>query len=115
MKKAMHVVIQSLFVSVVIFGFSILCKAADDDPSPELIAKGKELFTNKAGLDTKIACILCHQGDKAIPRAKVQALGGALPDTINKFIVEKAKGTAIPKDSEQMKALEAYILNEESK
>ena len=115
MKKAMHVVFQSFFVSVFILGFSVFCRAAEDKPSPELIAKGKALFTNKEGLGTKIACILCHQGDKAIPRAKVQQLGDALPDEINKYLVEKAKGTALPKDSEQMKALEAYILNEHSK
>ena len=80
--------------------------AAEDEA---LVAKGKELFNNKEGLGTKIACILCHKGDKAIPAAKAQQLGDALPDEINKYLVEKSKGTALAKDSEDMKALEAYL------
>ena len=116
MERTMRWAFQSFLAAVFfIVGFAVLCGAVDDKPSPELIAKGKELFTVKTGLGTKLACILCHQGDKAIPRAKVEQLGDALPDEINKYIVEKAKGTALPKDSEQMKALAAYILHEHSK
>lgn len=85
--------------------------AAEDEA---LVAKGKELFSNKEGLGTKIACILCHKGDKAIPAAKAQQLGDALPDEINKYMVEKAKGTAIAKDSEEMKALAAYLRSGQS-
>ena len=106
MKKARHVIFQSFVAAVFVLGFSVLCRAAEDEA---LVAKGKELFTNKEGLNTKIACALCHQGSKALDPAKINALGDALPDTINKYLVEKAKGTALAKDSQEMKALEAYL------
>ncbi|HLD56110.1 MAG TPA: hypothetical protein VJA00_00665 [Candidatus Omnitrophota bacterium] len=94
----------SLFVTSIAF--------AEEDPA--LVAKGKELFENKAGLNTKLACILCHKGEKALKPARITELGDALPDTINKYMVEKAKGTAIAKDSEEMKALMAYLRSGQS-
>ena len=90
---------------------SAIVFAAEDKA---LVAKGKELFHSKEGLNTKIACILCHQGAKAIDPAKAIAAGDGLPDTINKYLVEKAKGTALPKDSEEMKALAAYLRSGQS-
>ena len=106
----------SRFVSsIMVFGALSLCLAqvsfADDEA---LKARGKELFTTKEALGTKLACVLCHQGSKALDPAKVKALGDALPDTINKYIAEKAKGTTLPKDSEDMKALETYLASEQS-
>ncbi len=84
-------------------------------PSPELIAKGRELFNNKDGLGTKYACILCHQKEKAIKHSKVLQAGDGLPDLINKSLVDRAKGKSLDKNSEEMKALMAYILYEHSK
>ncbi len=89
--------------------------APDGKPSPELIAKGRELFYAKEGLGTKYACILCHQKEKAIKRSKVIKAGDRLPDLINKSLVDKAKGKALDKNSEEMKALAAYITYEHSK
>ena len=85
--------------------------AAEDEA---LVAKGKELFESKEGLGTKITCILCHKGGKAISTEKVQQLGDTLPDVINKYVVEKAKGTELAKDSEEMKALVAYLRSGQS-
>lgn len=87
-------------------GLTGIAFSAEDEA---LVAKGKELFNSKEGLGVKVACILCHKGDKAVPSEKVQQLGDVLPDTINKYVVEKAKGTALAKDSAEMKALEAYL------
>ncbi|MBI4372127.1 MAG: hypothetical protein HY585_00170 [Candidatus Omnitrophica bacterium] len=100
-----------LAIFVLCIYFVPMSFAAED---PALVAKGKQLFENKEGLSTKIACILCHKGDKAIPADKAQQLGDQLPDTINKYVVEKAKGTAIAKDNEEMKALEAYLRSGQS-
>ena len=88
---------------------------AQERPSEELIAKGKELFNSKEGLGVKYACILCHKQEKAIKQATLRKIGDKLPVVINKHITEKAKGKAIPPDSEEMKALEAYIRYEHSK
>ena len=85
-----------------------------DAPSAELVERGKNLFTTSGALGGKFACILCHSGAKAIPRTKVAALGDRLPDVINRYILEKSKGKPIAKDSEEMKALAAYILHEHS-
>ncbi len=85
------------------------------DNSPELIAQGRELFNHKEGLKVKFACILCHKQEKAIKKSDVEKAGDKLPSVINKYITEKAKGQAIPADSDQMKALMAYIRYEHSK
>ncbi|MBI3999486.1 MAG: hypothetical protein HY351_02625 [Candidatus Omnitrophica bacterium] len=85
--------------------------AAEDEA---LAAKGKELFENKEGLNVKVACILCHKDSKALDPAKMNALGEALPDTINKYVVEKAKGATLAKDGQEMKALEAYLRSGQS-
>ncbi len=106
MKKS----ISFLFASFVVFLFlGTVSYAEDAKPSPELIARGEELFTKKEGLGVKYACILCHKGPKAIERSKVDLAGDNLPDVINKYMVEKAKGKAFPKDSEEIKALAAFI------
>ena len=86
-----------------------------DKPSPELIAEGRELFNSIKGLSVKYACILCHKQEKAIKKSVLEKLGDQLPVVINKHITEKAKGPAIAADSEQMKALMAYIRYEHSK
>ena len=98
--------IKLLFLAVLLCVLTTAAFAAEDEV---LVAKGKALFENKAGLGTKLDCILCHRGTKAIDPAKVAAAGDNLPDVINKYLVEKAKGTAIAKDSEEMKALMAYL------
>ena len=90
------------------------CAAAangsEEKPSPELIARGEELFMKKEGLGVKYACIMCHKQEKAIQRSKVELAGEKLPDVINKYLLEKAKGTKpLPKDSDDMKALAAFI------
>ena len=86
----------------------------EEAPSPELLKLGRELFTTTGKLGTQYACILCHQKDKAIKRASVEKLGEKLPDVINLHIAEKSKGTPIAKESEEMKALAAYITHEHS-
>ena len=107
--KARGLALLGLFIFCIsVIGIAF---AAEDEA---LVAKGKELFENKEGLGTKIACILCHQGSKALDPVKINALGDTLPDTINKYIVEKAKGAAIVNDSEEMKALEAYLRSGQS-
>ena len=93
-----------------LFCFSVGSGFADG----ALVAKGKELFNAKEGLNVKIACILCHKDSKALDPAKMQALGDGLPDVINKYIVEKAKGEAIANDSEEMKALVVYLQSGQS-
>ena len=89
--------------------FAFTVRAEDPAPSPELIAQGRALFNKKEGLPVKYACILCHQKDKAIKQSDVQEAGDKLPAVINKYLTEKAKGTALAPDSEKMKALIAYI------
>lgn len=107
------------FVMLILW-FGLISKSVESapeaKPSAELIAKGKELFNNKEGLGTKYACILCHQKEKALKRSKVLQAGEGLPDLINKSLIEKAKGSKpLDKNSEEMKALVAYILYEHSK
>ena len=103
---------QSLKIGLVLvalfgLGMANVCFAGED---PALVARGKEIFENaKQNLNTKLDCIICHRGTKALDPAKMAALGDTLPDVINKYMVEKAKGTAIAKDSEEMKALMAYL------
>ena len=107
--KIPHPTILVLFL----FGFQIYLGtsyAEEAKPSPELIARGEELFTKKEPLGVKYACIMCHKQEKAIQRSKVDLAGDKLPDVINKYLIEKAKGTKpLPKDSEDMKALAAFI------
>lgn len=89
--------------------------AIEEQPSAELLKLGKELFTTKEHLGVKYACILCHQKEKAIKKSDVEKLGDKLPDVINLHLLEKAKGTQpLTKDSQEMKALEAYIRYEHS-
>ena len=84
--------------------------ASEEKPSPELIARGEELFTKKELLGVKYACIMCHKQEKAIQRSKVELAGEKLPDVINKYLMEKAKGKQpLAKDSDEMKALVAFI------
>ena len=93
-------------------------QAANDIPSdvtPELMAQGKELFNQKEGLKVKFACILCHKQDKAVKKSELQKIGDGLPAVINKYITEKAKGPVLAAESEEMKALMAYIRYEHSK
>ncbi len=85
------------------------------DVTPELMDKGRELFNHKEGLKVKFECILCHKQDKAIKKSDLQKAGDKLPAVINKYITEKAKGPALAADSEEMKALMAYIRYEHSK
>lgn len=75
-----------------------------------LIAKGKELFHSKKGLNVKFECIMCHkQPGKEVKKSHVLKAGDKLPSVINKYITQKSKGKAIAADSEEMKALIAYI------
>lgn len=89
--------------------------ALSEQPSPEVMTKGRELFNSKEGLAVKYACILCHQKEKVIKKTAVQKLGDKLPEFINNQIVKKAKGKPIPVDSPNMQALAAYIRYEHSK
>ena len=105
--------ISRFFFVLPLLAFQICCPAnyaEESKPSAELIAKGEELFTKKEPLGVKYACIMCHKQEKAIQRAKVDLAGDKLPDVINKYLIEKAKGTKpLPKDSEDIKALAAFI------
>ena len=84
-------------------------------PSPELLKLGKELFTTKDRLGTKYACILCHQKEKAIKKSSLAKLGDKLPEAINARLLKESKGTKpLARNSEEMKALEAYITHEQS-
>ncbi len=86
-----------------------------EEPAPEQIAFGRELFNAKEKLGVKFACILCHKQEKAIKKTSLDKLGDKLPEVINLHILEKAKGTKpLARDSEEMKALEAYIRHEHS-
>ena len=89
--------------------------ASEEKPSSDLIARGRKLFNNTDGLGTKYACILCHQKGKEIKNSEVAKAGDQLPAVINKYLVDKAKGKALDKNSEEMKALAAYITYEHSK
>lgn len=88
--------------------------SAEEKPSPELLKLGKEIFNTKERLGVKYACILCHQQEKAIKKSALAKLGDKLPEIINLHILEKAKGKPIAPDSQEMKALEAYIRYEHS-
>jgi len=89
---------------------------SEEQPPAELLTRGRELFNAKEGLGVKYACILCHQKEKVIPRDKVLKLGDKLPDVINQHILEKSKGKKpLLKDSDDMKALMAYIRYEHSR
>jgi cytochrome c len=100
-----------VLVAVTVGGWLL---SAEEEPSEELLKKGETLFTTKEALGVKYQCILCHKGEKAIARAEVLKLGDRLPDTINGQIIKQAKGKPIPKESEEMKALAAYILHKHS-
>lgn len=90
-------------------------RAHSGEPSsPELLQLGEELFNTKEKLGVKFACILCHKQEKAIKKSDVAKLGDRLPDAINDHIVKKSKGKPLPKDSENMKALVAYIRHRHS-
>lgn len=97
-----------IFLSLLSFLFLRAVSYAEE-PSPELISRGEELFTTKEPLGIKYACIVCHKGSKAIERSKVEKAGEGLPAVINKYIVEKSKGKPLTKDSEEMRALMAFI------
>lgn len=84
-------------------------------PSPELIAKGRDLFNKKEGLGVKFACILCHAKDKAIKQSDIAKAGDKLPAVINKYVTQKSKGPALDPASENMQALMAYIKHEHAK
>ncbi|MBI4550179.1 MAG: hypothetical protein HY714_04565 [Candidatus Omnitrophica bacterium] len=101
-------------VGLVVFALSTGLSFGED-PNPELVAKGRELFNAKEGLGVKFACIMCHKGAKAVKKAKVEALGDQLPSVINKYIVTKGKGKEIAPGSPEMQALIAYIKLEHSK
>lgn len=89
--------------------------SAEDQPSPELLKFGKELFITKEKLGVKYACILCHQREKAIKKSALLKVGGKLPEVINLHILEKAKGSQpLAVESSEMKALMAYIRHEHS-
>ena len=103
------------FSLAAIFGLGAISGVSSDEkPSPELMALGKELFLAKDRLKVKYACILCHQQEKAIKKSEALKWGDKLPEVINKYLVEKAKGKALAEDSEEMRALVAYILYEHS-
>ena len=63
----------------------------------------KEIEKNKVQLKTGIRI------------SEVQKAGDQLPLVINKYLTGKAKGTALAPDSQEMKALVAYIRHEHSK
>ena len=118
MKKLKIAGLIAIFFSFI--GLNAFLQAANEtippDVSPELIAKGRDLFNNKGGgLNNKFACILCHKADKAIEKTKVEKAGDNLPSIINKYLTEKSKGPALAPESEEMKALMAYIRYEHSK
>ncbi len=96
------------------FGFFLWAENPADN-SPELIAQGRELFNRKEGLKVKFTCIMCHKQEKAIKKTDVQKAGDKLPAVINKYITDKAKGPTLAADSQEMKALMAYIRYEHSK
>lgn len=105
----------AFFLISFIFLFWIGTAPAEEQPSAELMAQGRALFTTKDGLHTKFACVLCHQKEKVIKKADIERAGDKLPTVINKYITTKAKGPAIAPDSQEMKALIAYIRYEHSK
>ena len=105
---------KGLYAVIVLFFSLCMTSISFAEEDPALVAKGKELFENKAGLNTKLDCILCHRGSKALDSARIAKLGDTLPDVINKYIVENAKGAAIARDSEEMKALVAYLRSGQS-
>jgi len=102
--------ILAAFVLLSAIAQNSLMFAADED----LLTQGETLFNTKEGLGVKIACITCHKADKAITKGQVAGLGDQLPDSINKYITEKSKGTALDKNSQEMKALETYIRDKHS-
>ena len=113
MKMMRSILIQAFAVFILIVGMG---QARAEQPSAELLAKGRELFNSKKGLNTKYECILCHkQQEKVIKKAKIENLGDKFPAVINKYLTTKSKGPALKPDSPEMKALMAYILYEHSK
>ena len=117
MKKSFYIFLAGL--SLFVFARNNFPAAAKEalpaDVTPELIAQGKQRLNHKEGLKIKFACILCHQQEKAIKKSSLEKIGDKLPVIINKHITEKSKGSAIPENSREMKALMAYIRYEHSK
>ncbi len=106
---------EIFFSTIILCGFVLAgTYLRAEDPSAELIQEGKKLFTTKELLGAKYPCILCHKGQKAIKKSKIAGLGDKLSDVINKYLVQKAKGKPLAKDSRQMQALVAYIVHEHS-
>lgn len=111
-------VVGLITIVLSIFAVNVFLNAADEIPAdvtPELLAQGKDLFNHKEGLKVKFECILCHKQDKAIKKSELKKLGDKLPAVINKYLTKKSKGSALAADSQEMKALMAYIRYEHSK
>ncbi len=116
MKKLRIAGLLAVIMSALTFNACLYAAdALPADVTPELIAQGRELFNKKEGLKTKFACILCHKQEKAIKKASVEKAGDKLPTVINKYLTTKSKGAALAEDSQEMKALMAYIRYEHSK
>lgn len=89
---------------------------SEDKPSQELVDQGRKLFNEKEGLGVKNACISCHKQAKAIKKTKLAKIApDKFPAVINKYLTTKSKGKALAPDSQEMKALIAYIETEHSK
>ncbi len=106
-----------IFFSAVVLASALAAfsQTPAETPSPELIAKGRDLFNKKEGLAVKFACILCHKKDKAVKKSEIEKAGDKLPAVINKYITTKAKGKALAPDCPEMQALIAYITYEHAK
>jgi cytochrome c len=109
--QKVRVVLVVMLVSLFCVGLRPQVAASQ---SADSIALGKKLFNEKGTCGNKYACIMCHKEDKAIKKSELAKLGDTLPDVINKYQVEKAKGQTIPPNSPEMKALIDYINNEHS-
>ena len=106
--------VSILFISIIIINlcaavFATTLLYAGETAPADLIAKGKELFTNKKALGVKFDCLMCHKPGKEIKKSHISKLGDKFPAIINKYITTKSKGKAIDPNSAEMKALIAYI------
>jgi len=82
-----------------------------------LIAKGYKIFHSQITGTNGISCDMCHPDaanthPETYPKFQTQLKKPALlRDIINWCIEKPLEGTPLPEDSEEMKALEAYILS----
>ena len=95
-----------LVVMILLFGSSVALAAASKE---ERIAQGKALFNDPAfaGSTNEKSCNSCHPDGKGIRTMSKKDYA----EMINRCIVGALQGEVLETDSEEMEAMQAYLLS----